>query len=109
MDSEVQPPGDDREVELALEASGLQDEVDALARRMRATLGAGVAIAALFVVAGAFMELSSTLLFLGVLWLFFTARLALINRTCGAEKQIKEAALELLESTPQDTALPPMP
>lgn len=106
MDSEVRPPDDDREVKVALERSELRDEVEVLERRMRGTLGGGVAITALFVVAGAFMEQSSTLWFLGLLWLFLTFRLVLINRTCGAEKHIKEAALECLTSSPDDHALP---
>ena len=109
MDSEVLPPDEDREVTLALEASDLRDEVEALARRMRATLGGGLAISALFVVAGTLMEQSSTLWFLAMLWLFFTVRLLLINRTCGAEKGIKEAALKRLASSPLDDRSPADP
>ena len=106
MDDNVRPPDEDREIKLELQVSDLRDEVETLARRMRGTLGGGLAITALFVVAGAFMEQDSTLWFLGFLWLLFTSRLVFINRTCGAERRIREAALERLASQPHDDALP---
>ena len=102
MNSEVPPPDSDRNVEMALEASGIRDEVEVLTRRMRGTAGAGLAISALFVAAGTFMEQSSTLWFLGVMWVFLTLRLVFINRACGREKRIKETALESLASPPND-------
>jgi hypothetical protein len=70
---------------LELERSGLRDEMETLGHRVNRTIGAGVAITALFVVSGLFMKQSGTLWLLGVLWLFFASRLALINVASGRE------------------------
>ena len=91
MDSEGRPLESDRDGTLALERSGLRDEVERLEGRMSATLGSGLAITVLFAVGSAFMEQTSTLWFLGAIWLFFTLRLVLINRTTGRELRINEA------------------
>ncbi len=109
MDSEVPPVDGDREGTRALQVSALRDEVESLGRRMSSTVGGGLVITALFVVAGAFMEKSSTIWFLGVMWLLLTSRLVIINRTSGREMRIKEAELESLAGPPRDTALPAGP
>lgn len=105
MDGEVRPV--DRDGDGALvEMSALREEIEELERRMSGTVRGGIGITALFVVSGVFMEQSGTLWFLGVLWLLFTLRLVLINRTSERELRIKEAGLESLASPPHNTALP---
>ena len=106
MDSEVGPLERDRKGVLEVEISGLRDEMETLGHRMSATLGGGLAITALFVVAGAFMEKSSTIWFLGIMWLFLTSRLVIINRASAGEMRLKEAAVASLASPPNDASLP---
>lgn len=101
MESEPRLVDRVREGTLILERSALRDEVEGLERRVSGTFRSGLVITALFVVAGVFMEQTSTLWFLGVMWLLLTLRLVVINRTSGREMRIKEAALESLNSPPQ--------
>lgn len=63
---------------------------------MNATLGGGVATTLLFLGSGFFMEKTSTLWFLGVLWIGFAARLVFINRMSRREQRLKESALSRL-------------
>ena len=106
MDSEMRRLDSARKVALELEMSGLRDEVEVLGRRIRSTLGGGLVLTVLFVVGGTFMDKSSTLWFLGVMWLVLASRLVIMNRTSGREMRLKEAALESLANPAQDTTLP---
>lgn len=105
MDSEGRPVDRDGEITRALEVSALRDEIEVIERRMNSTVASGLVITVLFVVSGAFMQQTGTLWFLGALWLFFTARLGLINRTSGRELKYMRAELELLTKPPGDTSL----
>ncbi|NNF13248.1 MAG: hypothetical protein HKN72_08495 [Gemmatimonadetes bacterium] len=109
MDSETRPVDSDRKVTLELKMSGLRDEMDILGRRMSSAIGGGLAMTALFLVGGTFMDKSSTLWFLGIMWLLLTLRLVFVHRASGGELRLKEAELQSLASPSQDAPLPPGP
>jgi len=109
VDNEIQPVDPDREGALALEMSGLRDRIEKAKHTMAATLGGGVAMTAIFMVGATFVDRSSTLWFLGVMWVVLGLRLLLINRASRREIQGWEAALESLANPQHDRALPHEP
>jgi len=109
VDSEIQPVDPDREGELALEMSGLRDRIEKARHTMAATLGGGVAMTAIFMVGATFIDRSSTLWFLGVMWVVLGLRLLLINRASRREIRGWEVALESLANPPGGHALPHEP
>ena len=80
MGDDLEPLDPDHSVALALEASVLEEDIEALRRRKRSTIGAGLVMTVIFVLGGMFMEQTGTLWFLGAMWLLLAGRLALINR-----------------------------
>ena len=107
MSNGIESTDPDQEGRLALEMSGLRDEIERLERTRHGTVGAEVVMTALFAVGAMFMERGGTAWLLAVMWFLLTLRLVVMNRRASGDLAMREAALESLGSTGHGPVLPP--